>query len=170
MEALRSLYEATGVLVENPTYIITIFFAASTCLFIILNIKISKVLRSYRNMLKGVRGENLEDILREYVERMRTIENELEDVRAFIEDVHAASQRHLQGVGVVRFNAFEGIGGNQSFAIALLDGKGDGIVLSSLYGHEESRVYAKPVKEGSSKYALSNEEKNAVRQALGLDQ
>ena len=116
-----------------------------------------------------MRGENLEEILREYVERMGTIEHDLESLKAFIEDVHVASQRHLQGIGVVRFNAFDDIGGNQSFAIALLDGKGDGIVLSGLYGRDGSRVYAKPVEGGLSKYALSNEEKAAVEQALTIN-
>ncbi len=170
MEALNNLYEAISVLVENPMYIITILFAVATGLFLVLNIKISKVLRSYRTMLKGVRGENLEEITREYVERAGVIEHDIEGLRAFIEDVHAASQRHLQGVGIVRFNAFEDIGGNQSFAIALLDGKGDGVVLSSLYGRAESRVYAKPVNGGLSKYALSNEERLAVDEALTIDQ
>ena len=60
------------------------------------------------------------------------------------------------------------MGGKQSFALALLDCKGDGVVLSSLYGREESRVYAKPVKGGLSEYTLSKEEEAAVQQALML--
>ena len=169
MEVLNSLREAISVLMENPIHILTILFAAATALFLILNVQISRVLRAYRSLLHGVRGENLEEILREYVERMGLLDRKIENLEAFIEDVHSLSQRHLQGVGIVRFNAFEDTGGNQSFALALLDGKGDGIVLSSLYGRDESRVYAKPVKGGLSEYALSSEEEIAVEQALMLD-
>ncbi|HXL04519.1 MAG: DUF4446 family protein [Firmicutes bacterium] len=166
MEVLNSIGDAISVLMKDPMYILTILFAAATVLFFILNIQISRVLKTYRNLLHGVRGGNLEEVIRENVEHMGIMERKMESLEAFIEDVHSISKRHLQGVGIVRFNAFEDIGGNQSFAVALLDGKGDGIVLSSLYGRDESRVYAKPVKGGLSEYALSSEEEMAVEQAL----
>ncbi len=170
MEVQSSFYETISILVKDPMYVLTVLFTVTTALFLILNIQISRVLRTYRNVLRGVRGDNLEEILREYVERMGTTERKLERLEDFIEDVHSQSQRHLQGVGTVRFDAFEDMGGKQSFALALLNGKGDGVVLSSLYGREESRVYAKPVKGGLSEYALSKEEETAVQRALMLVQ
>jgi hypothetical protein len=72
----------------------------------------------------------------------------------------------LQRVGLVRYNPFEETGGNQSFALALLDAKGDGIVVSSLHARAGTRVYAKTVAGGQSEAALSDEESEAVRQAL----
>jgi hypothetical protein len=170
VELLDSFRETIGVLVKDPMHILLVLFTATTALFLLLNIQISRVLRTYRNLLRGVRGENFEDILREYVERMETTERKLESLEDFIEDVHSLSKQHLQGVGTVRFNAFEDMGGKQSFALALLNGKGDGVVISSLYGREESRVYAKPMKGGSSEYTLSKEEEIAVERALMLDQ
>jgi uncharacterized protein YheU (UPF0270 family) len=170
VEVFNSLYEAISVIMKDPMNVLTLLFTATTALFLILNLQISRVLRTYRNLLRGVRGDNLEEILREYVERMGTTERKLEALEDVIEDVHSQSQRHFQGVGAVRFDAFEDMGGKQSFALALLNGKGDGVVLSSLYGREESRVYAKPVKGGLSEYALSKEEETAVQQALMLDQ
>jgi len=69
----------------------------------------------------------------------------------------------LHKVAVVRFNPFKELGGNQSFAIALLDGNKSGIVISSLHTREGTRVYSKPILEGKSeKYALTEEEKNAI--------
>ena len=74
----------------------------------------------------------------------------------------------MQKVGLVRFDAFEDIGGEQSFALALLDAKSDGVVISSLFGRSESRVYAKSVNGGKSEHTLSSEEQVAVKKALGL--
>jgi hypothetical protein len=70
---------------------------------------------------------------------------------------------------VVRFNPFEDTGGNQSFAVALVDAHGDGFVLSSLHGRGGTRVYAKAVANGSSEAALSAEESQALRSAMSSD-
>ena len=67
----------------------------------------------------------------------------------------------------MRFNPFEGdTGGNQSFALALLDGRGDGFVVSSLHARAVTRMYAKAVSGGASEAALSDEECEALRQAM----
>ncbi len=73
--------------------------------------------------------------------------------------------RTVQGVGMVRYSAFEDTGGDQSFSLALVDGQGDGIVLSALYGREETRVYAKPVESWASNRSLTGEEEEALREA-----
>jgi len=76
-------------------------------------------------------------------------------------------KKHVQKVGVVRFNPFKDIGGDQSFSIALLDEEDNGLVITSLYGREGNRVYAKPIEGGQSKYQLSDEEKEAISRAIG---
>jgi hypothetical protein len=79
-------------------------------------------------------------------------------------------ERELVGafsrVGLVRFNPFEDTGGNQSFALAVLDGNGDGFVVSSLHARAGTRLYAKSVSRGASDSALSAEEAEALRQAM----
>ena len=72
----------------------------------------------------------------------------------------------IQRVGVVRFNPFADTGGDQSFAVALLDGDGSGVVLSALYSRGGVRVYAKPIVGGRSDYHLSNEERQAISRAM----
>jgi hypothetical protein len=79
-------------------------------------------------------------------------------------------ERELVGafsrVGLVRFNPFEDTGGSQSFALAVLDGNGDGFVVSSLHARAGTRLYAKSVSRGASDSALSAEEAEALRQAM----
>jgi len=72
----------------------------------------------------------------------------------------------VQKVGMVRFNPFSEVGGDQSFSVALLDGSNNGIVITSLYIREGNRVYGKPINNGQSKYQLSNEENKAVEKAI----
>jgi hypothetical protein len=87
------------------------------------------------------------------------------EVRAAV--VEANVRRAMQRVGLVRFNPFEDTGGNQSFALALLDANGDGVVFSSLHSRAGTRLYAKSVSGGRSDASFSDEESQAVREALG---
>lgn len=88
------------------------------------------------------------------------------ELRAMTAQVEATAAGSLRRVALVRFDAFDDHGGRLSFALALLDGRGDGIVLSSLAGHHESRLYAKPVDAGRGIGELSPEEHEAVTAAL----
>jgi hypothetical protein len=89
---------------------------------------------------------------------------------AKLREEHQAVSELLRGtvqkIGVVRFDAFEDMGGNLSFAAALLNGQGDGIVICAINGRNESRTYAKPVKGGNSVYNLSEEERKAIDKAM----
>jgi uncharacterized protein DUF4446 len=77
----------------------------------------------------------------------------------------------LRHVGLVRFDAFEDMGGRLSFSAALLDGHGDGVVITSINGRQDTRCYAKQVRGGASAHNLSDEESQAIREALsGHDQ
>jgi hypothetical protein len=72
----------------------------------------------------------------------------------------------VRNVGLVRYDAFEDVGGRLSFSCALLDDNGTGVVMTSINGRHDTRVYAKPVSEAHSPYSLSIEEEEAIRQAL----
>jgi uncharacterized protein DUF4446 len=76
----------------------------------------------------------------------------------------------VRRVGVLRYDAFEDVGGRLSFSCALLDDHGTGVVLTSINGRQETRVYAKPVTAGQSPYNLSREEEEAIKQALQTEE
>ena len=75
----------------------------------------------------------------------------------------------VRRVGLVRYDAFEDVGGRLSFSCAMLDERGTGVVLTSINGRQDTRVYAKPVAGGASSYNLSLEEEEAIRQAMSDD-
>ena len=88
-----------------------------------------------------------------------------ERVAARVEQAETSVVRAVQGVGLVRFRAFQDTGGDQSFALALADGDGNGVVISALYGRDKTRIYAKPVECWLSPKALGEEEERALTQA-----
>jgi len=105
--------------------------------------------------------ENLKEILVQF----KDLEKSLEKISEELEKLKKENKFNVQKVGIVRFNPFKEIGGNQSFSAALLDGNDSGIVITSLYSREGNRVYGKPIKAGTSDYLLSNEEKEAIEKA-----
>lgn len=124
-----------------------------------------KVRRRWRELLQGEGGASLEETLETHLEERRKLQMELralqERVRV-LEDKMRVDKRHL---GIVRYDAFDDVGGEQSFAMALYDDEGDGIVLTSLVGRTDCRVYAKALRKGRSDRTLSQEEQRAIREA-----
>ena len=100
------------------------------------------------------------------IKRLEAAVRQLAVTERRLEDLAAQS---IRNVGVVRFDAFEDMGGRLSFSAALLDGRGDGVVITSINGRQESRSYAKPVARGASVHNLSDEEQQAIREALAAD-
>jgi hypothetical protein len=116
-------------------------------------------------MTRGEDGRSLESVLDAHLERVHAVGRQTEDLTRRTVALEAAGRKAFSRVGLVRYNPFEETGGNQSFALALLDADGDGWVLSSLHARAATRVYAKAIKAGRSDAALSDEEAEAIRQA-----
>ena len=107
-----------------------------------------------------------EPALGDVLARLHRLEVAQDDTGRRVAAMAEELARCVRHVAVVRFNAFPNTGGEQSFALALLDAEGNGAVVTTLAGREESRTYAKPIVGGSSPYLLSEEEREAIRRAL----
>ena len=107
--------------------------------------------------------------LKEVLACLENMEKNFEELSQELEKLKKEGRLATQKVGIVRFNPFSEVGGDQSFSIALLDGNDSGVVITSLYARGENRVYAKPIKNGVSEYALSKEEKKAIEKAKRIN-
>jgi len=116
-----------------------------------------------RKFFKGEDGKNLEKALSDLIKKSDKLERRMEISEGRIEHIEQKLKNCLRKTKVVRFNPFKDAGGNQSFSMAWLDEEKNGIVLSSLYGREINRIYAKPIEKGKSQYQLSEEEKEAIK-------
>lgn len=126
-------------------------------------------INSHYNRLtsKTKRGE-LGAILDKLLEGLAKTGEDIKKVRETFLDFERRSLGHIQKVGVVRFNPFPETGGNQSFALSLLDGADNGVVVLSLHGREGTRMYLKQVRHGRSGVQLSKEEEQAIKEARGV--
>src|SRR3989344_5188494 len=113
----------------------------------------------------GKKAKDLEDtiiILEKEIVDLRKSKREIEKE---ISSINIKLQKSIRGVETIRFNPFPDQGSNQSFAIGMLDEKGDGVVLSSLYSRERMSIFAKPIKNHQSEYELTAEEKEVLNKA-----
>jgi len=157
---------AASLSAESPLTLTALAASALALIWlVILQIRSSRMIRRYQQLLGGVSAGNLEEIMALHVGRINEHERGLKELNLGLDALDRVLQTAIQRVGLVRFNPFEETGGDQSFAIALLDQHGNGIVFSSLHNRAETRVYAKPVQDGRSEYTLSTEEEQALAQA-----
>ena len=110
--------------------------------------------------------ETLRAILEGQAGQIQRLERAVRSLHATDKRQEESLRSTVRHVGLLRYDAFEDVGGRLSFSCALLDDHGTGAVLTSINGRQETRVYAKPVTSGTSSYNLSTEEQEAIRQAL----
>ncbi|MBI3443432.1 DUF4446 family protein [Candidatus Woesebacteria bacterium] len=119
----------------------------------------------YRKLSK-LGGGNLIQILDKILSVEERNKLTLEKVQQEINKVREESEFNIQKIGLVRFNPFSETGGDHSFSLALLDGRDNGFVITSLHTRERTRVYIKEIKKTKGLNELSNEEKKAISEAL----
>ncbi len=151
---------------QNPALILEIV----TVLAVFFLLLLAWIIRLEIRMKRLLVGEHTKNI----PESLTFIKNSLSDLSSFrkeseqyLETVEKRLRNSVQAVETVRFNPFKGMGtgGNQSFSTALLDEKGNGVVISSLYSNDRVSVFAKPIVSGKSVYELSDEEKESLTKA-----
>lgn len=158
----------------NTALLVSIFALcialASLFLFFFLSFgKIKTVDAKLEKLFCGKDAASLEDAILTNATEIKALDREIQQLFEISNKLHQLSLKSIHKFEVVRFNPFKDIGGDQSFAIALLDGKNSGLVISSLHTREGTRIYAKPVTKGESeKYSLTEEEKNAIKQAMTI--
>lgn len=143
----------------------TILILIALIVFISINMKLAKMNKRYRKMMQGAEGANLEKLLMAHIDEVREVVGKVDRLSSEYQRIDQLSKSCIQKLGVVRFNAFEDTGSDLSFAVALLDANNNGVVISSIFGRNESRSYGKPVVAGQSSYYLTEEEKQALAQA-----
>lgn len=125
-----------------------------------------KILSHYNRLVKKANGGNLEKALDKILENQALEEKEVEGLKEEITRIDSEGRLNLKRFGLLRYNPFNETGGDQSFSLAVLNGKGVGFVITGLHARDRTRVYVKPVEGGESKMGLSQEEKRAIKIAV----
>jgi hypothetical protein len=122
--------------------------------------------RRLRRVLPEGESGGIDEILERQLKRIDSLTERVEALNKLHHELENLTQRTIQKVAVIRYNPFSDTGGDQSFAIAMLDSLGNGVVVSSLHSRTDTRVFAKPVQSGRSRFQLSDEEQDAIKKAL----
>jgi hypothetical protein len=155
---------------------IVLFFLIALAVIVLALIILNAFLLSYSYntnkkidlLLEKGKIKDLKDIFLKQIERNEEQDKKIKEIFIQLKKLEGVSEKTIQKTGIVRFNPFSDLGGNQSFVIALLDKNNNGFVISSLFVNEGSRVYAKAVREGKSDHTLSKEEQEAIERAINL--
>lgn len=161
--------ELNRVLTDNLAAVLIVMAVAIVVLLVLVilqSIRIGRAVDAYRQLVRDGSGGSLDDVLQTHVARVEEVRNRLGEIDAVQAQLEHRAQTSVQHIGLVRFNPFEDTGSDQSFALALLDDRRDGVVISSLHGRTNTRLFAKPVEGGASSHTLSDEEAQAIRVAL----
>ncbi|HHT48113.1 MAG TPA: DUF4446 family protein [Firmicutes bacterium] len=151
---------------ESMGFIILVVQGLFLFLLLINGIRLHKLIKRYRSLLAGNQGKNLEEILLGLGERMKNAEASIANMETKIARMEAEATQYMQRWALQRYKAFANIGGEQSFSFVLLDRNGDGVMISSIHGRDESRVYAKSISAGKANYPLSDEEQEVLAAAI----
>ncbi len=129
-----------------------------------LTVLVVRLDQRVRALTRGKDGSDIEGALREVLDGHHELVGFRKDIEEYLTNVERRLARSVQGVGTIRFNPFQGLGdgGRQSFATALLDEHGNGVVLSSLASRDRMSFFAKPLVAHESEYQLTDEERASV--------
>ena len=150
---------------ENIAVIVAVLLLLIVILAIMLmraEKRVKGLQEKYDFFTKGADNVDVGELLTETLSEVRSGRIEMEKLENRCNELRSQLKDCVQKVGVVRFNAFDDTGSDLSYSVALLDERKDGVVFSSIFGRDENRCYAKPVKAGKSEYTLSKEELEAL--------
>lgn len=156
---------------DNAGLLIILLFLADVVLFVgifMLFRQLSLLRRGVTILKRGVEGTSLVDKVATQALQIEDLFNLLDEQakqKDYLTDVLAGA---LQRVAVVRYDAFEDMGGKLSYSATLLDENGDGVIFTSIYGRNENRTYAKAVRAGTASHVLSREESESLQRALSV--
>ncbi len=135
-------------------------------ILIIVLCKLKKIKRRVDSLTRGKDTESLEDIIINYLERVESLEEGEEITRAALNAIKDNLKITYQKTGLVKYDAFREMSGALSYSLALLDKENNGVLISSMYSREGCYTYAKEIIKGESKINLSEEEAEALKQAV----
>ena len=162
---INSINEFVPYIIIGMAVIILLLFIIIISLFKV----IGRVEDKYRRLMKGTISINLEEMLLERIDSIDEVKEISEKAIKECERLEIKMKECIQKVAIMRYKAFEDVGSDLSFSIAMLDDKNDGVILTGIYGRQESTTYAKPVDKGISRYDLSEEELYVLNEACNKE-
>ncbi|CUO80828.1 DUF4446 family protein [Clostridium sp. NSJ-49] len=159
---LNIINEYSGLIVIGLA-IITLLLLITT---IVLLLSVNKVEKKYRKMMRGTNSRNLEEVINSNLDNIDVALNNSKESLERCEKIAEDLKSCVNKVAIMRYKAFEDVGSDLSFSIAILDSYNDGVIITGIYSRHDSTTYAKPIDKGISRYDLSEEELHVLNEAI----
>ena len=117
-------------------------------------------------MMRGISNRNLEEVINSNLDNIELALNKSKMSLEKCEKISEELKSCVNKVAIMRYKAFENVGSDLSFSIAILDSYNDGVIITSIYSRHDSTTYAKPIDKGISRYDLSEEEIHVLNEAI----
>ncbi|MEI7985546.1 MAG: DUF4446 family protein [Armatimonadota bacterium] len=130
------------------------------------SILLNRTRSKFGQLLNENSSQNVEELLLEHMKERQELRNHIEQLDERVVSLERKLQRSKRHLGLVRYDAFSDIGGNQSFTLAVYDDNGDGAILSSIVGRADNKVYGKNLINGKSDHNLTDEDQQAILEAV----
>ncbi len=140
----------------------------SIVLLVIFIVKEEKIRKKYLIFMRGKEASSLEQDIIDLYNDNRELKEKIGQNRKDIKALYKREQKDFQRVGLVKYDAYQQMGGNLSFALALLNEDNDGFVLNSVHSTEGCYMYIKDIRSGACEIELGKEERAALEEAMAI--
>lgn len=161
---LESLQSHSGILMVLLLVVVIILLI---CVFN-LSLGLNRLNRKYSLFMKGKDGQSLERLFKRKFDLIEKLVRSTDDNGEDIEKIWKVMDKSLNKYGIVKYDAFEDMGGKLSFVLAMLDKNNTGFLLNAIHSRENCFLYIKEIVNGESYVVLSEEEVEALRQAVNF--
>ena len=157
----------------DPAFILLFLFLLIIVLFVLnvsVTMKYNRLKSSYNTFMKGKDGKTLEESMKEKYAEVDTVLKVVKQNRLDIREINRRMEKSYQKLGIVKYDAFNEMGGKLSFSLAMLNEKNDGYIINAVHSREGCYTYVKEIIDGNSIIALAEEEEQALQKALESNQ
>ncbi len=179
---MRKLYHHPGLCANLPPVLffcimqmvmtlenLNLIISLAALVLAIIAVVLAAGLQKMRNtFFKGSRAENLEQVIINQNKKLNELAGQQDYTEKAVKELRDIQTISIQKIGITRYNPFNDNGGNLSFSLAIMDGRNNGVVITSMHGREVNRIYAKPIKNSKSEFSLTEEERGAIESATNF--
>ena len=163
MDSIINMINEYSIFIIIGLAIITLLLFIIT---IVLLASVKKLEKKYRKMMRGVNNKKLEQMLSDNLDNIEKALNKSQEAVDECKNISQELKGCVNKVAIMRYKAFEDVGSDLSFSIAILDSYNDGVIITGIYSRHDSTTYAKPIDKGISRYDLSEEELHVLNEAI----
>ncbi len=166
---MSNFFEKIGVDTSLIVLLLIILVLILTVVTVSMSIRLSRLTRKYRIFMKGKEAQSLEKTFAQRFKELDLIENQGEQHHIDIDRLKKQHNLTLTKYGMVKYDAFDDVGGKLSFALVMLDSSNTGFILDAIHSRDNCFLYIKEIVKGESYIMLSKEEQDALADAIGKE-